>query len=585
MSMWLEQVWSYLRGWFNDIASRCSVRTDRLPSLSKRNVILISLAGLIVYAVLLRCLHLLNSDHYYIISADSYFFHWLAQRVMAGEGPPLDALYGSIWTLHSGLSYPLVYLARALGDVFNLSSPEALNVASKLLPPLLGAITLAVIFLAAARMFNWGAALFAALAWAILVNAMGIGAAGYLDRDGLSALLLTTGVLLFYFSRTWQVRIGGRDVRWLVGGLGVVAVEGLLYLEWAFVGPVLLLVVITTYFVVRFLVGYLVRLEKETSVVPRLRAAAADANWRAFAVIVVANLAMIALYRDQLPYWYRLLLSLVQRPGGTGIAELQGLSLADILSYRFLLIPIIAGLYVAVKRRSEGGMFVACWLFCLLVLSTFAVRLQFYAVPAACFLCGVGMIFIWGWMRKEGANLARMAAVAILLVLLIVPSFSDAYSLGSGGRIAPDNDWEDALSYVRNSTPDDAVIMTQWSYGYWILDLGQRRPLVDNGYYGYNDRVMGDICTAYVTEQPEEAVQIMNAYGADYLIFAEHDLDLASAILECAGSLEDGNELPKNSLVVRSLSGEFESGGGLQVVHRSEPDGEVVILGLARETS
>jgi hypothetical protein len=29
---------------------------------------------------------------------------------------------------------------------------------------------------------------------------------------------------------------------------------------------------------------------------------------------------------------------------------------------------------------------------------------------------------------------------------------------------------------------------------------------------------------------------------------------------------------------MRSLSGEFESGGGLEVVHRSSPNAEVVIL-------
>jgi len=49
-------------------------------------------------------------------------------------------------------------------------------------------------------------------------------------------------------------------------------------------------------------------------------------------------------------------------------------------------------------------------------------------------------------------------------------------------------------------------------------------------------------------------------------------------------------DFPANSLVVRCLNGEFESGGGLEVVYRSPPgpnaksssEADVVILGLTQ---
>jgi hypothetical protein len=44
------------------------------------------------------------------------------------------------------------------------------------------------------------------------------------------------------------------------------------------------------------------------------------------------------------------------------------------------------------------------------------------------------------------------------------------------------------------------------------------------------------------------------------------------------GEYKGADEFPGDFLIMRSLNGKFESGGGLEVVHRSSPDSEVVIL-------
>ena len=77
---------------------------------------------------------------------------------------------------------------------------------------------------------------------------------------------------------------------------------------------------------------------------------------------------------------------------------------------------------------------------------------------------------------------------------------------------------------------------------------------------------------------------MMARHGADYLIFSTMDEEIAEAIIKEAelGPAFDGmKEFPPDSLIRLSLSGQFESGAGLEVVHRSEPDGDVVILRLA----
>jgi len=42
------------------------------------------------------------------------------------------------------------------------------------------------------------------------------------------------------------------------------------------------------------------------------------------------------------------------------------------------------------------------------------------------------------------------------------------------------NDWPDAMQWVKENTPKDAVIAAWWDYGYWISTLGERKTLADN---------------------------------------------------------------------------------------------------------
>ena len=549
---------------------------------------LLAVGGLAVCTFAFRCLHLLTHDHYYILSPDSYFFHWVAKGVMAGEPPPASPGALNAYTLHSGLAYPLAYLAKAAGYVFGLSNTDALNLVAKFLPPLLAVIGMVVIYLAVVRICDRRVALFSALTWALMLHALFFGAAGYIDRDGLSMLLIMTGAFLFYLSRGWQFRIGGRDVGWLLAGLGVLGIEGMLYLEWTFLGPMLLPAVMLVYFVVRFLLEYFGRMETEPSTVRRISGAISEVNWQVFAVIILGNIAVAGLYPHQAASWLNFGTGIVQGVQRIGVLETTGLGPADLLAYTFFLIPIVLGIYLTWKKRAEGSIFFFSWFLSMLFLSIFSRRILLYAAPPACVLSGVGLAFLWDWMSGGQSQPLKKVGVIALLLLLIMFSYLVAALLGSNVSVAADEDGQDALAYLREETPQDAVIMTQWGWGYYILDLGERRPLVDNGYYGYDADKLRDVGLAYSTTDPAEAAQIMEKYGADYLVFSKSDMKHATMIMEWADVGEGLGSFPANSLVVRSINGEFEFGGGLEVVYRSVPasgaesvsESEVVILGL-----
>ena len=539
------------------------------------------LAALVIVAFLFRCLHLNDPNHYFIISPDSYFFHWAAQGIMAGEPPPSYPGGESAYALHSGLSYPLAYIAKAVSAIFHLSSAQALDAVCKFLPPVLGVISLIMVYLVAAKLYDRRVGLFSAFAWALMLQAVFIGAGGYLDRDGLSAMLILIGVMLFYLSRNWRFHIGERDVGWLVAVLVIFVVEALLYLEWSFMGPVLLLAILVVYSVVQILAGYFLGTQKELDTKRRLAAAVNAVNWRTFAVIIGVSIVILAA-SPQGSEWVKYSWGLVRGGGQSGVQELQGLSFRDLLVYNIFLIPMVLALYLAWKKRSSTDIFLACWFLVLLVLSLFSKRVLFYGAPAACLLIGVGLSSIWEWKSRDAVQGLKKFGVVVLFFLLILVSFVTSTSLATSGLQAPDQDWQNGLRYLREETPGNSIVMTQWGWGYWILDLGQRRPVVDNGYYSYNSDSLRDVGLAYATTEPSEAVQIMKKYGAAYIVFSKVDLDFAGTIMGWAGLGEDNKEFPNDSLIVRSLNGKFESGGGLEVIYRSEPNKQVVILGLTK---
>ena len=124
--------------------------------------------------------------------------------------------------------------------------------------------------------------------------------------------------------------------------------------------------------------------------------------------------------------------------------------------------------------------------------------------------------------------------------------------------------------------------MSWWDYGYWILDLAERRPVIDGGFYAYDQERLEDAGLAYCTTEASEAVQVMQKHGASYLVFSEVEIRILPTITRfgLGEAYGDGHSIPpelEGSLYDRALSGDFQSDQGLEVVYRNE---EVVILGL-----
>jgi hypothetical protein len=178
--------------------------------------------------------------------------------------------------------------------------------------------------------------------------------------------------------------------------------------------------------------------------------------------------------------------------------------------------------------------------------------------------------------------------VVVLILLSLLVSVPSARQCGSAEFVSADNDWEAGMGWLREETPTDARVMTHWNYGYFILDLADRTPVVDNGLYGWDEERNHDIALAYCTTETSEAVSIMKKHNADYFIVSTLEYSLLPLITEDAlgESYGDGESIPREmrgSLYARALSGAFTPGEGLRRVYPEDPSTtsvRFVILGF-----
>lgn len=556
-------------------------------SLTNKWFVLLSIVLIAAFAFLIRSLHLFDSGHYYIISADSHVFHWMADNIMDGQPIPDK--------IPSGLAYPLAYIANAIGFVFNLSDESALTFVSKYLPPFLGVLTAIILYLVISRIYDRRLGLMSALAWAVLPHAYFIQGAGYLDRDAISVPLVMIGAFVFLLCKRWHVKLRGRDVGWILGAFLVLIIELLIFLEWSWVGPGLLITIITAYFAAELVVKFLEyehpsQAAKYQTTWQRLRARAKGAlresKWQPFVLIVGLNFlaAIINMGATSRTFdFIHILLS----PGGGNIAELGGFGLTDLALFQFFIILIPIGIFLAVMRRRELDILCLSWFLVLFILSLFSRRVILYAAPAAAILGAIVLANLLDFRYSRRLERSIQMIVAVIVLAVLVGLSSMAYDLGSERRIAANDDWQDGLVYLRDNTPEDAVVMTWWDFGYWVLDMAQRKPVVDGGLYGHSRQQDDDIGRAYLSNNASETAEIMREYGADYLIFSKVEMEIMPVIAwhGTGRDTEDTTVELADTIYIRSLTGDFESGGGLERVYPAPEiaDPGLVILGLKEE--
>jgi len=210
-----------------------------------------------------------------------------------------------------------------------------------------------------------------------------------------------------------------------------------------------------------------------------------------------------------------------------------------------LLFLSIFGFVFAAQRGRDTDIFLMLFGISSIYFAGSLVRLTLILAPAISILAGVTMVELC----KPSVDIAREAvifprrkirfatrvgrefgvAILLVLILVIMPTFArvtrEAYSPATiatssfpaapkAGEEQNYQDWLEAVSWMKDNLPRDAVVFSWWDYGYWITTLAEKRTLADNG--TINSTQIAMIARAFILNETM-AIPIMKEYSVSHV--------------------------------------------------------------------
>jgi asparagine N-glycosylation enzyme membrane subunit Stt3 len=206
---------------------------------------------------------------------------------------------------------------------------------------------------------------------------------------------------------------------------------------------------------------------------------------------------------------------------------------------------MLFGFVFVLQRGRNDDIFMLLWGVTSVYFAASFVRLTLILAPAFSVLAAIGTVELGKpavdiireaviYPKRKTRVIARIGrefGVAIFLILLItiVPSFwravqasyqpativtSSIPTIPQGGQELRYQDWLEALSWMRENTPQGSVVFAWWDYGYWITALGDRRSLADNG--TQNATQIGMIAQTFL-DNTTMAVPNLKRYNVSYV--------------------------------------------------------------------
>ncbi len=116
------------------------------------------------------------------------------------------------------------------------------------------------------------------------------------------------------------------------------------------------------------------------------------------------------------------------------------------------------------------------------------------------------------------ANALKFAIIGVIIVSAL-SAISDGTAMSA--QLAPslDSNWYNAMLWLKNNTPQDAIVATWWDPGHWITGIAERGAFADGAHcpitackpYPLNTRIV-DMGKVLTTNDEEQAISILKKY-------------------------------------------------------------------------
>lgn len=258
---------------------------------------------------------------------------------------------------------------------------------------------------------------------------------------------------------------------------------------------------------------------------------------------------------------------------------LNGVSFLSQLIYFLGFIILFVCFYWIYKKEKhkmdESLIFMLCWMLVMLVTVRAAQRTIFMVAPFMA-LAGAYLITKTASYTKNSKGKDRRYIVGAIFIISIVISFiylfgnplsssPGAYSASSSQALSigplMNDQWQNAMAWVRNNTAPGSIFSSWWDYGYMIQTAGDRPTVLDGSNYdAYWDHLMGRY--VLTTPNPNTAFAFWKAQNVSYFLIDFTDFGKYPAFSSIGSDSSGIDRLGAPSLVVANSAQDYQSANG-----------------------
>ncbi len=202
------------------------------------------------------------------------------------------------------------------------------------------------------------------------------------------------------------------------------------------------------------------------------------------------------------------------------------------------LVACLIFVYANGKHKIDSTLiFLFSWMVVMLVTVRAAQRTIFLVVPYMVVISSYllfKLIYYIKNSKKEGMKYLLGAVFILSLILSFIYMFGNPLVSSPGAYYTSniqakntgplmDQDWQNAMAWVRNNTSSDSVFLHWWDYGYLLQTAGNRTTVLDGGNFNsYWDYLMGRY--VLTTPNPATAKSFIKTHNVSYLLIDPTDI-------------------------------------------------------------
>ena len=211
----------------------------------------------------------------------------------------------------------------------------------------------------------------------------------------------------------------------------------------------------------------------------------------------------------------------------------------------FIIFLVIAGFYYynyykrkeidKLKNFELGFLFVLTFFLLTLVSLRGGIRLVMVLTPSISIIVAYFMVASFDYARKMKGDILKILVWGLAGIIILAGVFSGWKFYNEINAQAAvyipsiyTQQWQKAMAWVRENTPENAVFGHWWDYGYWLQSIGRRATILDGGNaQGYWNHLMGRY--ALTGHNEREALEFLYSHNATHFLIDSTDIGKYSA--------------------------------------------------------